>query len=194
MHITKAAIVAFAMLVPATLAHAGDKLTNRRATTRTPVTRTQLLSVLRDSHQSVFGFLPTTQRLAMAWAQVALENGQGKYVYDNNVGNVAPYRADQPFYIVNKNTKYRAFDTLEEGAGEYWHVVGGCKGALAAFDAGQPSTASQRLQKCGYFEADIEPYTNGMKSLYNEAVNHVVQEEKREQEELMADDADDTCD
>ena len=152
-------------------------------TTRTPLTQTELLIALREGHLKVFGKYPSNNRLAMAWGQVAFENGGGKYSYNHNLGNVGASAADQPTYF-NKGDKhwYRAFFSFEDGAAAYWEVIKRCQPALARFDTGNPREASVWLKKCNYFEATLEEYTPGFSSLFYTALNKIIPEEAREQE------------
>ena len=148
---------------------------------QTPMTRVELMSALREGHVKVFGQLPSKNRLAMAWGQVALENGQGKLSYNHNLGNVGPGRPEQGTYFNSRDRHiYRAFDTFADGAAAYWEVIKRCKAALARFDQGNPTEAALYLQRCGYFEADLENYTKGFSSLYYYARTRVMQEEERQ--------------
>ena len=68
------------------------------ATVLTPMTRTELLGALREGHVKAFGRLPSRERMAMAWGQVAFENGQGRWTYNHNLGNVGTTASNQPAY------------------------------------------------------------------------------------------------
>jgi hypothetical protein len=150
---------------------------------RTPLSRMELLDALRDGHLKVFGKLPSNNRLAMAWGQVAFENGGGKYSFNHNLGNIAPNRQDQPSYF-NKGDKhwYRAFYDFADGAAAYWEVIKRCQPALARFDSGNPKEAAAWLKRCNYFEASLEEYTPGFTSLFYTAINGLIPEEQREQD------------
>jgi len=162
----------------------------RMPTVRTPMTRVELLSALRDGHVKAFGVLPSRERLAMAWGQVAFENGHGKYTYNHNLGNVGTTAKDQPtYYNRGDGHWYRHHETFVDGAAAYWEIVKRCATALRRFDAGDPVDAAASLKKCGYFEADLATYTRGFVALYHFANDKVFVEEQREQqrqEELNA--------
>lgn len=160
-------------------------------TVRTPLTQVELLQALREGHYKVFGKYPSKNRLAMAWGQVAFENGGGKYSFNHNLGNVGASAGDQPTYF-NKGDHhwYRAFFDFTDGAAAYWEVIKRCQPALARFDGGNPSEASVWLKRCNYFEASLEEYTPGFSSLFYTALNKIIPEDEREQErqtqELLA--------
>lgn len=148
----------------------------------TPLSPTRLLNVLRQAHVELRGEQPSRSRLAMAWAQVALENAQGKVMWNYNVGNVTPGKNGM-WYRHSPKARYRSFDNFVDGAKVYWRVVMWCKAAFKMFDAGQPIIAATNLKKCGYFEADLEPYTKGLSSLYHHAIKTIIPNEEREQRE-----------
>lgn len=148
----------------------------------TPMTSTELLSTLRQAHIEQEGVPPNQSRLAMAWAQAALENAHGRSIYNHNIGNVAPVK-DQNFYYHVKKVRYRSYDTFNDGAKAYWRVVMWCKSAFRMFDAGQPVRAAENLKGCGYYEAEVEPYVRMLSSLYYHALKSVIPEEERERQE-----------
>lgn len=152
----------------------------------TPITRTELVTVLRDGHVEAFGKAPTDSRLAMGWAQVAFENGQGKYSYDHNLGNIGPSSPDQPWYHSRIDGGfYRAFETFTAAAKRYWQVVGRCPGVLQRFDAGLAGEAARLLKGCGYFGADLDLYTTAMGSLFWTAWHTVIPQEKKTHEQRL---------
>lgn len=148
----------------------------------TPLSATELMSVLRVAHVEQHGSDPSRARLAMAWAQVALENAHGRSVYNHNIGNVAPTQGQDYYFHVPK-VKYRSYDTFLDGAKAYWRVVAWCKSAVRMFDAGMPDKAAENLKGCGYYEADVSLYVKGLSSLYHHALKTVIPEEEREQRE-----------
>ena len=156
---------------------------NKKPMIKTPLTRTELVAALRDGHVAKFGVEPSENRLAMAWAQVAFENGQGKHTYNHNLGNISPWKPDHARYLSPDKHYYRDFDTFVEGAEAYWHNISKCTGAIAKFDTGTTADSAASLKKCGYFEADLNTYTNGLSSLFRYAIKNVLSEEKHEREE-----------
>jgi len=142
----------------------------------TPISQTGLLDVLRQSHVDVFGHEPEKKRLAMAWAQVALESGRGRAMWNYNIGNVgpAPSHPQVPYYIHSALTRYRSFDTFVDGGRAYWKVLRRCRFSLMAFDVGQPVQAAKNLKSCGYYGADVVLYSKGMTGLYNFAMKELI--------------------
>lgn len=158
-----------------------------RTKVSTPMTPMELLATLRQAHIDQFGSPPSRSRLAMAWAQVALENAHGAVMWNHNVGNVGPGRGDT-WYQHSPKARYRSFENFIDGAKVYWRVVAWCSAAFRMFDAGQPATATENLKRCGYFEADLEPYVKGMTSLYYHAIQTVIPQEERERRERQEQD------
>jgi hypothetical protein len=135
---------------------------------QTPLTEVQLMKVLKDSHVVVFGNEPSDHRLAMAWAQVAFENGRGALTVNHNIGNTWMC-AGNPYYVVGGNQKYRSFATFEDGAAAYWHTIKSCGPATRAFEWGSAKAAAEALKACNYFDADVDGYAAAMGSLYYNA-------------------------
>jgi hypothetical protein len=156
----------------------------RRPMVQTPMTRGELMNALREGHIRVFGKPASKNRLAMAWGQVAFENGHGKLTFNHNLGNVGPTAADQPrYYNRGDGHFYRHHDDFVSGAAAYWEVIKRCSAALARFDTGNPTEAAMYLKRCGYFEADLVVYTRGFSSLYYFAHSKVFTEEENERQE-----------
>jgi hypothetical protein len=152
------------------------------------MTQVELLQALRDGHVKVFGEEPSQNRLSMAWAQVAFENGQGKWSWNHNLGNVNAVNSQAYFVNPADRHHYRAFDSFVDGAEAYWNTVRHCTAAVKMFDAGAPSAAAGSLKRCGYFEADLEPYARAMASLFSLARHDVFKkeiDERRQQQELF---------
>ncbi len=138
----------------------------------TPIGEPELAAVLRDGHNAVFGYFPSKKRLAVGWAQVALENGRGKKTFNHNLGKITSF-GTRPYYV--QKHRFRAHNNFREGAEDYWRVVNKmCKRALPHFDKGDPYTAAQILSSCGYYEADKYKYGKSMQWLYNYANKKVL--------------------
>lgn len=162
----------------------GQQQSLRQPMVNTPLTRSELLTTLRDAHREAYGSEPSRNRLAMAWAQVAGENLHGKLIYNRNLGNVGPYRPDQPYYVVPADHhRYRHFNSFIEGAKAYWATVRHCTAAIRMFDDGNAPKAAEYLRNCGYYEAELDVYSRTMKSLYWFAMSTVIPEEERERRE-----------
>jgi hypothetical protein len=143
----------------------------------TPLSQEQLVIVLEASHVRVFGTVPKPTKLAMGWAQVSLENGRGKYIYNNNIGNIGPSKkSQQDFYhhLGHRGYPYRSFKTIEEGADAYWRTIKKCRVAVRAFDVGDPWQSAKALKSCNYYMAPLESYNKNLSSLYHEGHGKVV--------------------
>lgn len=181
-------LIAFSVLASPAYA---DPTREHVPTVRTQLTRMELLHALREGHLKVFGTYPSDKRLAMAWGQVAFENGGGKWSFNHNLGNVGASGPDQPVYF-NRGDKhwYRSFIDFEDGAAAYWEVIKRCQPALASFGWGNPQEAAIRLKRCNYYEAPLEDYAPGFSRCYYEAIHKWIPEDQREQrerdEELLA--------
>jgi hypothetical protein len=140
----------------------------RRPKILTPLSEKELMSVLKISHAKYFEFEPSKARLAVAWAQVALECGRGAKTYNHNIGNIGATK-NQTYYIVSTHN-YRHFLTFEEGANAYWKTLSKCSSALQAFDAGDPISAAAALKRCRYYDADENHYSKSMLNLFYRAL------------------------
>ena len=139
----------------------------KRPMVNTPIDKQELADVLLAGHIKHFGKVPSASRLAMGWAQVALENGAGKYSYNHNLGNIGPSSPDQHWYFSRiDHNFYEDFDTFDEAAVVYWKTVGHCRGVVQRFDWGGGIVAAKMLKSCGYFGADLKAYSDNMASLY----------------------------
>lgn len=176
------AIVCLTWLLAATALGQQATQSLQRPKTSTPMTPTQLLATLREAHVQEYGSEPSQSRLAMAWAQVALENDWGRIMWNHNLGNVGP-RGTDTWYQHSPKARYRHFDTFVEGGRTYWRVVNWCRAAVRMFDAGAARRAAENLKQCGYFEADLDDYANYMGQLYRTALDRIIPQEKREREE-----------
>ena len=143
--------------------------------TSTPIHQTEIVDVLCKSHISEYGKAPSNNRLALSWAQIALENNRGKKIWNNNIGNQGPFRMDQEYYHhLRKGWPYRSFSNLEDSGRSYWRVISKCSSALRAFDDGDPARAAISLKNCNYFGTDVSGYTRTLNSLYYEAKSRVI--------------------
>lgn len=126
----------------------------------------ELISVLKTSHYISFGKEPSNNRLAMAWAQVSLENGQGNHIYNYNLGNIGA--SNNILHYKVAGSKFRSFSSFIEGGKAYWkHLNDNCQKALLLFDSGDVKVVSAHLKKCNYYKVDEKHYSNLMKTLYN---------------------------
>ena len=140
----------------------------------TPASKTVLINALYDGHKKVFKTTPNYKRLAMALAQINLENGHGKKIYNHNLGNVGPRRAQKVPYFILGGSKFMAHKSFLQGAVGYWHhlkVV--CSGALPYFSTGRPVVAGYRLRACNYYTSPKVKYSRLLNILYQSAFKRV---------------------
>jgi hypothetical protein len=149
--------------------------------TRTPINRIALADVLRRGHIRFFGEAPGDKRLAMAWSQVGLENGQGREVYNHNLGNIVKWSKDHFYFRYGKH-RYRSLDTFEDGAVAYWTILNNCPGALHAFDKGNVAASAIELKRCNYYEAPVKSYTSPLFMLYHLAIKEIIPSEESERD------------
>lgn len=131
----------------------------------TPASPQAIVAALRAAHVSVMGREPSTRRLAMAWAHVALECGQGRLIIDWNIGNIGAPKPWPPYYRKG-GSRFRAYVDLNDGARGYWLTMRSRTRALACFDAGDPECAAYALEG-NYHRADPEIYARGMHGLFD---------------------------
>lgn len=138
----------------------------------TPVTENALYEVLKTSHVSVFGKDASEKRSATAWAQVALENGQGAKIYNFNLGMIGGSKK-KPYFFIN-GYRFKANDSLYDGGVLYWNTIKNmCPSVLPHFDVGDVKGAAYQLYRCGYYRANKDDYARGMSKLYWKAIKGI---------------------
>ncbi|MDI1478913.1 peptidoglycan-binding protein [Polyangium sp. y55x31] len=144
----------------------------------------ELASVLEQGHHLALDASPSRNRLACAWAQVALENGRGGAVWNNNLGNITAFGSWPGAYYVIRvaervsrnpdvwkeiDMRFRAHADAIAGAADYWKVISKRYAAvLPFFDAGDAEGAAFELSRLGYYTAHADRYARAMRSLYQE--------------------------
>lgn len=134
----------------------------------TIVTDSELIDNLSATHIKVFGYHPNINRINMAWAQIAFENGRGSHIYNYNLGNIglSDKFGIRPHYLVS-GSKFLSFPSLQAGSVAYWETLKNmCSNALPYFDNGDALGASHALKKCGYYRADLDFYSRNLKLLF----------------------------
>lgn len=135
---------------------------------KTPIQELELKKILQESHLQVFSKPASVNRINMAWAQIAFENGRGKLVYNHNLGNLGTHvrKSIKPYYKV-ADSRFIYFFSFEEAATAYWKVLKNkCPGSLKSFDLGDAKNSSIMLKKCKYYTADTESYYFSLNSLF----------------------------
>lgn len=133
----------------------------------TPVTEEDIFEELKKAYVILYNKEPHENLLVGAWAHVALENGKGKKIWNNNFGNIGPLPGeDVQFYDHFRKTKYRSFNDPTSGAMAYWKFLESCPMALKNFRYNDPRGASISLKRCNYYRADQTHYSKLLTSLY----------------------------
>jgi hypothetical protein len=160
----KLTIIIFILFVSST-GHAKNKYIVPK--TKTPATKQQLITALKNGYVNVFKKKPDINTLAMSLAQVNLENAHGKVIYNHNLGNVGPTYKEKAKYFILGPTKYKAHNTFTEGAIGYWkHLKKVCYKALPYFKKGNAYTASYVLRSCNYYGAPKSKYADVLGKLF----------------------------
>lgn len=132
----------------------------------TPLGPLELAAVLRDGHHAEFGAFPSTRRLRIAWAHVALENGRGAKTWHWNLGMIGASRAE-PHFLIGGH-RFAANGDAIDGARLYWRTLRRmCRGSLPYFDAGDARGAAGALTRCGWHRTDPTHYATSMATLSN---------------------------
>ncbi len=140
----------------------------------TEISSTDLMRVLQKGHFRIFGEEPSNKRLAMGWAQVALENGQGKKTYNYNFGNIGAIGKKTPYYLQSGH-KFLSNNNFLSGAEIYWKTIKNmCPSSLKYFDVGDSNGAARQLARCGYYRADPDFYSSLMTNLFYTAQKELI--------------------
>jgi len=158
-------IAAAFLLMSTSTVFAGDSL--RRPRTQTPTDKITLIKALQVGYVAVFNRQPDVNTLSMSLAQINLENGHGKYIYNHNLGNVGPRWNQRVPYFILGGSKFIAHDSFSDGAVSYWrHLKEVCPKALPYFSKGHPAVASHVMRQCKYYTASKKHYTKLLVTLY----------------------------
>lgn len=148
----------------------------------TPLDDPGIVKALCAGHTLALGTEPSRNRLAVAWAQIALENAHGKALWCNNFGNITAFgRWPGDYYVIvtreriaqdpdvwkTVTMKFRSYASPEQGAEDYWRLLlGQYPSVLPFFDLGSPGGAAHELARLHYFTADADQYAKTMTELY----------------------------
>jgi hypothetical protein len=159
---------------------------------RTPLSEVEVATALRKGHILAFGAPCSPNRLACAWAQVALENRRGLALDQYCVGNVTAGKGWGGDHFVlhvaervkkleidgvdewkNMDLKFRSYGAIDQsssqraalGAAGYFALMGGrYKKCLEFFEELEVSKAAFELGRLNYFTAKPAPYATAMQS------------------------------
>lgn len=155
----------------------------------TPLTEKELAWHLNQAWKIVFNDYCTVKQLAILWAHVSLEVGRGKYIKNNNFGNIkklkdqkyTSYRCNEVLLIDGKRkavwfepyhvqTLFAAWDNATDGAAHYINFLTKPRyaKALKALKEEKVSEYVTELKAAGYFTADLSFYSKVLIKLYDE--------------------------
>ena len=126
-----------------------------------------------DRQEFVFTIVP----------QIRLETGY--HPHNFNLGNAHAYsgwrgkvsnwndpQIENGKKIINIDWFWRSFDTLDEGAADWFHMLEkNFPAAFAKAANGDVEGFSQELKRHGYYTADVKTYTKGLKSIKEKMKN-----------------------
>ena len=154
--------------------------------TRTVLTSHEAMTALKVAWRAVFSNDPTTDQLALLWAQSALETGRFKSIWNYNFGNIKQ-TDDHDYYMIrcdeyiagkhvwldppDRGTWFNAYESAEAGAIEYINFLANKHNYQACWQEvinGDPIAFCHQLKLAHYYTADEASYTKGVVSLFNE--------------------------
>lgn len=162
---------------------------------KTPITPTDVARALRVAWMRLFDAEPASQQLAVLMAQSALETGRWKSCWNFNLGNIkggskwtgdtCQFRCNeviggvvQWFDPPHPQTAFRAYASLPDAAADYlWMLRRRFSRCWEHVLRGDPVAFSQALKSQRYYTAPEPPYTRAVKSLFNEYMRVLVNQE-----------------
>ena len=149
---------------------------------KTPVSDSEMSDALVYAWKELFKTTPTQEQIALVMAQNSLETGARKSMWNYNVGNLTTTENSSYKYFdtlktkeqiepgkwVESYLKYRAYDSLKEGALDYLKFISGKRYANAWQHIlnPNPQAFSKELKRSKYYTANESEYTKGITSLY----------------------------
>lgn len=153
-----------------------------REAVATPLSEDELAFYLRMAWKALYKEEINTQQLCILWCHTSLEIGRGKFIFNNNFGNIkrkegVTYTSYKCNEIINGKTQwfepyhpqtfFQHWDTATGGAKAYLQFLNKKRyqAALAALKEGNIIKYCAKLKEGGYFTADLNYYTNLMLKL-----------------------------
>jgi hypothetical protein len=148
----------------------------------TALSEDELAFYLRQAWKEIYETDATKSQLCILWCHTSLETGRGKFIYNNNFGNIKrregqPYTSYKCNEILNgkaqwfepyhPQTFFQSWDSAVEGAKAYLQFLNKKRyqPALESLKAGNVYKYCAKLKEGGYFTADLNYYTNLMVKL-----------------------------
>lgn len=179
-------------------------------TIKTTFTQKEFVKALIGSWKNIYNVLPTKQQIGVIFAQWSIETGQGKFCWNNNIGNVKYIPSKNPEndnveYMMLKNTWeiikgekiifqppspqtwFRSFITLQDGVTFHLNFLRSNKYAKVwtAVEAGDPDGFAKLLKEVKYYTAPEALYIRNMhihfdKFIKDNLFDEVLEEFKKE--------------
>jgi hypothetical protein len=157
---------------------------NRVQRVKTEVSEAQMAQAIIDAWKKLFGSNPAKEQVSMILAQNALETGNRKAMWNNNVGNLTTDGKSKLDYFDDLSTseqvspgswkkmnlKYRSYPTLSDGVADYLNLLSKSHNYANAWDKivhPDPEAFSKALKAGGYYTANEAPYTKALTSLFS---------------------------
>jgi len=145
----------------------------------TSLTENELAFYLRQAWKELYTQEVTREQLCILWCHTSLEVGRGKFIYNNNFGNIkrkpgvtyTSYKCNEVlngkthwFEPYHPQTFFQHWDSSIEGAKAYLQFLNKKRyqPALEALKEGSMPKYCAKLKEGGYFTADLNYYTNLM--------------------------------
>jgi hypothetical protein len=153
---------------------------------RTAVDPDELGRALVVAWRALVGSAPSRESILVLLAHSALETGHWKGCHNWNLGNVKSRAGDGrcwTFFRCNEviggklvwfspphpQTRFRAFQSLQEGAADHLAFLRGMKRYAGAWEqviAGDPRAFARALKAAGYFTAAERPYEDAVFAIF----------------------------
>ena len=131
----------------------------------TPISGMELKVNLYLSYIESINKIPSLNSIKTAYAQICFENGNGKTVYNYNLGNIGAGTGN-PYYK-HGGYRFRSFTSHYEASVAYWNYLKNrCDYALNLFKSGNQKQVAIALKSCGYYRADTEHYARNLETLF----------------------------
>lgn len=161
----------------------------------TPSTEAEIVSAIKQAWTKVFGNKATVGQVGKTWAQIAVETGRGKSMFNYNVGNITwtpnhngDYYITTDSMTVNNNpanrrwykAKMRAYSNLYEGVADYLTLLKNRGPVASALESGTVKDFSYALASVHYYDPytrddytdksgkKVMGYTSSLASIYKE--------------------------
>jgi hypothetical protein len=164
---------------------------------QTSASEDQVVSAITQSWAEVFGGRPTLSQVGKTWAQIALETGRAKIMFNNNVGNInwtpgfnGNYYEITDSYTIGNNpanrqkyrSKMRSYHSLFDGVKDYLTFLKNRGPVSDALQKGSPKDFSYALAAAHYYDPYIRDdyknntgkkvngYTSGLTAIYQQFI------------------------